>query len=89
MYLLNSDLMYKELSALLRGMTRLRINTTQLKNLPIPLPPLAEQHRIVAKLDELMRYCDALEASIQASRVQNEGLLQQVLREALAPGNGE
>jgi len=55
----------------------------------IPLPPLAEQHRIVAKLDELMRYCDALEASIQASRVQNEGLLQQVLREALEPGNGE
>jgi len=89
MYLLNSDLMYKELSALLRGMTRLRINTTQLKNLPIPIPPLAEQQRIVAKLDELMRYCDALEASIQASRVQNEGLLQQVLREALEPGNGE
>jgi type I restriction enzyme S subunit len=75
--------MYIELSKLLRGMTRLRINTTQLKNLPIPLPPLPEQHRIVQKLSELMQTCDALEASIQQSVSLNERLLQVVLREAL------
>ena len=49
----------------------------------IPLPPLAEQHRIVQKLDELMQYCNDLEASIKQSESQNEKLLQQVLREAL------
>jgi type I site-specific restriction endonuclease len=50
----------------------------------ISLPPLAEQTRIVQKLDELMQYCNDLEASIKQSETQNEKLLQQVLREAFS-----
>lgn len=61
------------------------LNLQQISSLIIPLPPLSEQQRIVAKLDELMRYCDELEASIKESQQQNELLLQQVLREALEP----
>lgn len=83
MFLLSSDIMFIELSKLLRGMTRLRINTTQLKQVLIPLPPLPEQNRIVEKLDELMQHCNDLEASIKQSQMQNEQLLQQVLKEAL------
>lgn len=49
----------------------------------IPLPPLEIQERIVAKLDELMGYCDALEEQVKQSQQTNELLLQQVLREAL------
>jgi len=45
--------------------------------------PFSEQNRIVQKLDELMQYCNELEASIKESESQNEKLLQQVLREAL------
>ena len=63
------------------------ISVTQAHNMKIPLPPLSEQHRIVAKLDELMTYCDELEASIKESQQQNELLLQQVLREALEPAS--
>ena len=48
-----------------------------------PLPPLHEQEQIVAKLEELMGFCDGLEQSIKESQGYNEMLLQQVLREAL------
>lgn len=63
--------------------TELGVNN--LSNFPIPLPPLHEQEQIVAKLEELMSFCDGLEKSIKESQVYNEILLQQVLREALQP----
>ena len=53
------------------------------RNMVIPLPPLHEQEQIVAKLGELMAFCDGLEQSIKESQGFNEKLLQQVLREAL------
>jgi len=65
------------------------INQAQLFETLIPLPPLSEQQRIVAKLDELMQYCDELETSINESKQQNGLLLQQVLREALEPEEKE
>lgn len=59
------------------------INTEEISLLKIPLPPLHEQEQIVAKLEELMAFCDGLEQSIKESQGYNEKLLQQVLREAL------
>ena len=38
------------------------LSTKQIENALIPFPPLAEQQRIVAKVDELMAVCDRLEA---------------------------
>lgn len=59
----------------------------ELRAIPIPLPPLAEQHRIVAKVDELMALCDRLEAEITSGRDTSCRLLDAVLAEALSPGN--
>jgi len=44
------------------GMKMPRLGTEDAKRAPFPLPPLAEQKRIVARVDELMRRCDELEA---------------------------
>lgn len=43
--------------------------------LPIPLPPIREQARIVARVDELMRLCDALEAKGRLESEQHARLL--------------
>ena len=42
------------------------LNQSILLNLAIGLPPLAEQRRILAKVDELMALCNRLEASLEA-----------------------
>jgi type I restriction enzyme S subunit len=44
------------------------IKATKLKRLPIVVPPLAEQQRIVAKVDDLMAVCDKLELQITGRR---------------------
>jgi len=42
------------------GTTFVAISRKNIENFPIPVPPLAEQKRIVAKIDELMALCDKL-----------------------------
>ena len=39
------------------------LNAAKVRLLSVPLPPLEEQHRIVAKVDELMALCDQLESA--------------------------
>lgn len=46
---------------------------------PFPLPPLAEQHRIVAKVDELMALCDQLEAQHNNAADAHEQLVSHLL----------
>lgn len=56
------------------GMNLPRLSTNDARLAPIPLPPLAEQKRIVAKVDELMGLCDRLEA-LEAERKERHASL--------------
>ena len=62
------------------------VNGTALKNMLIPVPPLAEQHRIVATVDELRALCDRLEASLTTGDDTRCRLLGALLIEALELG---
>lgn len=65
------------------GSSQGNLNVEKVRSFLIPIPPLHEQEQIVAKLEELMAFCDGLEQSIKESQGYNEHLLQQVLRDAL------
>ncbi|QMU30506.1 restriction endonuclease subunit S [Adhaeribacter radiodurans] len=65
MYIINSPKIQKEIYELASGSTRLRISRGNLSKISFPLPPLAEQKRIVAKLDEAFQHLDALKAKLE------------------------
>ena len=68
------------------GATMQNLNQSILLNLVIGLPPLAEQHRIVAKVDALMTRCDQLEASLTTSDETRGLLVEALLHETLVQG---
>ncbi len=56
-----------------------KVNQEQLSVVQLPLPPLAEQKRIVEKVDRLMTLCDELEAKLTKSREEGARLLEAVV----------
>ncbi|MDA7657678.1 restriction endonuclease subunit S [Verrucomicrobia bacterium] len=54
-----------------------------IRNFALPLPPLAEQHRIVAKVDELMALCDQLKASLATAQATQLNLADSLVEEAI------
>lgn len=51
----------------------------------MPLPPTAEQSRIIAKVDELMALCDKLEEQLQSRRKLQNALRQSILQAIAEP----
>jgi len=66
------------------GMTVQHLRVGGVETLLVPLPPLAEQHRIVAKVDALMALCDRLEAALTTSDTTRARLLEALLHETLS-----
>ena len=71
------------------GTTMQNLNQSILLKMPFGLPPLAEQHRIVAKVDALMALCDRLEAALATADSTRARLLEALLHEALTPASSE
>lgn len=73
--LLSSPYVAKLFKKSAAGAVVLNLNADKVRELLIPLPPLAEQHRIVAKVDELMALCDQLEQQQTARNAAHETLV--------------
>lgn len=73
-----------DINSFITGGFQPKLSQGNLNLIPVPLPPISEQIRIVKKLAELIKLCEELQETLQASREQNELLLQEVLKEALS-----
>ncbi|BAZ00152.1 restriction modification system DNA specificity domain protein [Tolypothrix tenuis PCC 7101] len=74
---------YDELRELSAGGAQPNLNVGKIKETLIPLPPLAEQKRIVAKVDRLMSLCDTLEAKLKQGRDSSEKLMEVAAKQVL------
>jgi len=81
---------YAQTSYLKQWMTKLAsattlpiVNKSKFESIPIPLPPLPEQHRIVAKIDELFTRLDAGIKSLKNAQAQLKRYRQSVLKAAV------
>jgi type I restriction enzyme S subunit len=74
-----------DLKPYVTGTAQPKMNQAKMNSIPVALPPEAEQHRIVAKVDALMALCDQLEAQLTTTQTNSRRLLEAVLEAALAP----
>ncbi|RYD68721.1 MAG: hypothetical protein EOP83_00145 [Verrucomicrobiaceae bacterium] len=73
---------YDEMRALSAGGAQPNLNIQKIKELFVPLPPLAEQRRIVVRVGQLMALIDKLEADIDEAQAKSALLLEALILEA-------
>lgn len=80
-YIMLSNLCQKQFNAPQRGIKN-SFRLSDIESITIPLPPLAEQQRIVEKLDKLMVLCDELEKEVIDAKEYASQLMEAVLQQA-------
>lgn len=71
---------YNKFQELSIGLTVPGISREDILNFQLGLPPLAEQKRIVEKVEQLMGLCDELEAKLRKEREESEKLMETVVK---------
>jgi type I restriction enzyme, S subunit len=71
-----------QLFASVQGQTRPGLNGTLIKRIRVPIPPLAEQHRIVAEVDRRLSIVREVGAEVDANLKRAQALRQAVLHKA-------
>ncbi len=76
---LTSNLLMQSVRKYDNGTAQPNLSSTDLAKFVLPIPPITEQHRIVAKVDELMVLCDQLEQQHSNAQEAHETLVSQLL----------
>ncbi len=66
------------------GLAMLHMTKGQMERWPILLPPVAEQKRLVAKVEQFMALCDELETKLRLAEARAAKLVEAVVREMVA-----
>lgn len=81
-FFLSTRSTYSQLINEVHGATRPRINTTQLKEISVPLCSKREQYQIVKEIESRLSVCDQIEQSINEGLKKAEALRQSILKKA-------
>ena len=79
---LNSDPVRKRTNGMVHGVGRPRLNLGEIKSIALPLPPLAEQSRIVAEVEQRLSVVEELESVVTANLQRATRLRQSILQKA-------
>jgi len=81
-YQLVSSESYKQLLEDIHGVTRPRINVTQLRKLEVKVCPLPEQHKIIRRIEALFKIADQIEERFKKAKAYVDKLTQSILAKA-------
>ena len=81
---LNCEDTGKRIAGIVHGVGRPRLNLQEIKAIALPLPPLAEQRRIVADVERRLSVVQQTEATVEASLARAERLRQSILKQAFS-----
>src|SRR5690606_2136864 len=80
---------FSDLTPFITGMTVPKLNQEKMRSIPIPLPPLPEQQRIVAILDQCFTAIDKAKANAEQNLKNAKELFESYLQGVFENGNWE
>ena len=81
-HMINSPVMQKQIQRITRGVAQKKVSLDRFRSLSVPLPPLEEQHRIVAEVERRLSVARAVESAVEGALVRASRLRRAVLKHA-------
>ena len=81
---INSSIVKGQILAITKGVAQMKVSLARFSGIGIPLPPIAEQERIVAEVERRLSVIEELEATAEANFTRADRLRQSILSQAFS-----